>query len=299
MSLSNEGVCQTRFVLTRIESFVTLLDRPADNGSGRAENGKVYMAKRHENMSHLSVEPASFRKLMALSDLPRSDLRALGDLPYSDMTVARNRVLIDHTSDPLKCFVMVAGWAYSYAVMPNGRRQVFHIYQEGDVVGFDDLMFHQNTFSVSAITNCRLANISIDRMRLFLSRNIRLSASLYAMSSLNQIVIMDRMQAIARLEPKPRMAHFLLEIMSRTRVTSEFHNGRRGQSNVFNLPMRQGLIADCVGMSAVHVSRTLSWFVEKGIISRPARHIFEALDEARMVELCGYKNRYETIARIA
>lgn len=256
------------------------------------------MTLNYEHMSKAAIEPASFRKLAALSDLSLSELQSLGQIPHTDVTVARNRSLIDHTSDPLKCFVLATGWAYSYAVMPNGRRQVFHIFQEGDMVGFDDLMFHQNTFSVNAITNCRLASISVEPMRGFLSRNPRLSASLYAMSSLNQIVIMDRMQAIARLEPKPRMAHFLLEVMSRTRVTSEFHNGMRGNSQVFNLPMRQGLIADCVGMSAVHVSRTLSWFVEEDIIARPARHIFEALDEERMIALCGYRNRYETIARI-
>ncbi len=256
------------------------------------------MATTRQSLASTLVEPASFRKLAALSDITRDELQALSSMPYQDATVARNRTLIDHTTDPLKCFVVATGWAYSFAVMPNGRRQVFHIYQEGDLIGFEDLMFKRNVFSVNAITNCRLAAIETSKMRAFMARNVHLSTYLYAMSSLNQIVLMDRMQAIARLEPKPRMAHFLLELMSRTRVTSEFHNGRRATSQVFNLPMRQGLIADCVGMSAVHVSRTLSWFVDEKIITRPARHIFEVLDEPRMLELSGFKNRFETVARI-
>ena len=256
------------------------------------------MAQTRQSLASTLVEPASFRKLAALSDISRDDLQALSSIPYVDSTVARNRVLIDHINDPLKCFIVATGWAYSYAVMPNGRRQVFHIYQEGDLIGFEDLMFKRNIFSVNAITNCRLANVATDQMRAFLARNVRLSGYLYAMSNLNQVVLMDRMQAIARLEPKPRMAHFLLELMSRTRVTSEFHNGRRASSMVFNLPMRQGLVADCIGMSAVHVSRTLSWFVDEKIISRPARHIFEVHDEERMLELAAFKNRYESIARM-
>ncbi|MEM9600553.1 MAG: Crp/Fnr family transcriptional regulator [Pseudomonadota bacterium] len=251
-----------------------------------------------QSLANSLVEPASFRKLAALSDISREDLQALSAIPYNDVAVPRNRALIDPMQDSLKCFIVATGWAYSFTVMPNGRRQVFHIYQEGDVIGFEDLMFTKNVFSVTAITNCRLANVATEQMRSFLRQNVRLSSYLYAMSNLNQVVLMDRMQAIARLEPKPRMAHFLLELMSRTRVTSEFHNGRRGQSMVFNLPMRQGLIADCVGMSAVHVSRTLSWFVEEGLISRPARHIFEVHDESRMLEMCGFKNRYETITRM-
>lgn len=244
------------------------------------------------------VEPASFRKLAALSDISRDDLQALSSIPYKDVTIARNRALIDPLTDELKCFIVSTGWAYSFSVMPNGRRQVFQIYQEGDVIGFEDLMFKRNVFAVSVITNCRMAKISTDQMRFFLARNVRLSSYLYAMSNLNQVVLMDRMQANSRLEPKPRMAHFLLEIMSRTRVTSEFHNGQRGASTVFNLPMRQGLVADCIGMSAVHVSRTLSWFVDEKIISRPARHIFEVHDEEQLIEMCGYKNRYQTIARM-
>lgn len=256
------------------------------------------MATSRQTLGNNLVEPASFRKLAALSDISRENLNSLSAIPHNDMTVARNRTLIDHVNDPLKCFIVATGWAYSYCVMPNGRRQVFHIYQEGDVIGFEDLMFKKNVFSVTAITNCRLANIATEQMRSFLARNTRLSSYLYAMSNLNQVVLMDRMQVIARLEPKPRMAHFLLEIMSRTRVTSEFHNGRRASSMVFNLPMRQGLIADAIGMSAVHVSRTLSWFVDEGIISRPARHIFEVHDEDRLLELSGFKNRYETITRM-
>ena len=257
------------------------------------------MAQTRQSLASTLVEPASFRKLAALSDISRDDLQALSAIPYNDATVSRNRVLIDHINDPLKCYIVATGWAYSFAVMPNGRRQVFHIYQEGDLIGFEDLMFRRNVFSVNAITNCRLANVATEQMRSFLARNVRLSTYLYAMNNLNQVVLMDRMQAIARLEPKPRMAHFLLELMSRTRVTSEFHNGRRASSMVFNLPMRQGLVADCIGMSAVHVSRTLSWFVDEKIISRPARHIFEVHDEERMLELSGYKNRYETVARMA
>ncbi|GLQ20451.1 Crp/Fnr family transcriptional regulator [Algimonas porphyrae] len=256
------------------------------------------MGTTRQSLANSLVEPASFRKLAALSDISREDLQALSSMPYTDIAVGRNRSLIDPLNDPLKCFVVATGWAYSFAVMPNGRRQVFHIYQEGDLIGFEDLMFSRNVFPVTAITNCRLANIRTDQMRSFLSRNVRLSSYLYAMSNLNQVVLMDRMQAIARLEPKPRMAHFLLELMSRTRVTSDFHNGRRGRSMVFNLPMRQGLIADCAGMSAVHVSRTLSWFVEDGLISRPARHIFEVHDEQRLLDMSGFKNRYETITRM-
>jgi CRP-like cAMP-binding protein len=256
------------------------------------------MGTTRQSLANTLVEPASFRKLAALSDISRDDLQALSSIPYNDVAVARNRALIDHVEDPLKCFIVATGWAYSFAVMPNGRRQVFQIYQEGDVIGFEDLMFKKNVFSVNAITNCRLANVATDQMRNFLARNVRLSSYLYAMSNLNQVVLMDRMQVIARLEPKPRMAHFLMEIMSRTRVTSEFHNGRRASSMVFNLPMRQGLIADCIGMSAVHVSRTLSWFVDEKIISRPARHIFEVHDEERLLEMSGFKNRYETIARM-
>ncbi|MGB6231807.1 MAG: Crp/Fnr family transcriptional regulator [Litorimonas sp.] len=256
------------------------------------------MPTTRKSLANALMEPASFRKLAALSDISRDDLQALSSIPYNDVTVARNRVMIEPVSDPLKCFILATGWAYSFSVMPNGRRQVFQIYQEGDVIGFEDLMFKRNVFAVNAITNCRLANVATDQMRSFLARNVRLSSYLYAMSNLNQVVLMDRMQSIARLEPKPRMAHFLLELMSRTRVTSEFHNGRRGTSMVFNLPMRQGLVADCVGMSAVHVSRTLSWFVEEKLISRPARHIFEVHDEDRLLEMSGYRNRYESIARM-
>ena len=125
-----------------------------------------------------------------------------------------------------------------------------------------------------------------------LAQNTRLASHLYAMSALNHVVMMDRMQSIARQKPKARVAHFLLEMTNRVRVTSKFHSGESGNSLTFNLPMVQDLFADCVGLTAVHVSRTLTWMKREGLIARPSRTLITIKDEAALIELSNYKNRY-------
>ena len=229
---------------------------------------------------------------MALTPIGGRDLFDNDNLVLRDVAFEKGQTVIDVRNTALKVFVVESGWLYSFSFLPNGRRQIYNVYQAGDLIGFEDLARIRNAYNVATVTPVKLRSLDPVRLREYLSRNVRTASYLYALSSMQQNVIMDRMCTIARQGPEPRLAHFLLEVINRTRVTLK-HDG-----DTFTLPLSQELLADCVGMHTVHVSRTFTSLMKKGLILKPSRTLVRILDEQELIRLSNFQNRFERRALV-
>lgn len=239
------------------------------------------------------LDAAFIRKMTQLTSASPKDLRPLSRVLKSPQNVAKGDVVIDSDETKKRLFLVTSGWLCASAALPPDRRQIYHIYQEGDVIGFEDLRRDRHSVSVVALTAGRLCAIDPPDMINLLKTQTGLANALHAMSTLNHVIMMDRMKTIARQDPRERVAHFLLEMANRVRVTSKYHSGESGNSLTFNLPLVQGQLADCLGLTAVHVSRTLTGLKQDGLISRPSRSLITIKDEAALVSLANYRNRYQ------
>ena len=233
-----------------------------------------------------------FRKLIKLTSLTADNLLPLSQLPSTPYTVAKGECLVETTAPEPRFFIVVSGWLYAYLGTAGRDRQVYDIFQAGDFIGFETLSGGDNHFAVGALTTAHLIEISPMLMMEFTDRHTRLARHLQAVNTLSHLILMDRLKTIARQRPKARVAHFLLEIANRERLTSLYHDGENGNSLTFNLPMVQSLLADCIGLTAVHISRTLTWMTQEGLIERPARTLITLKDEDALIELANYQNRY-------
>ncbi len=233
-----------------------------------------------------------FRKLTKLTRLKGGELSALSRLHSTPLHVAKGETLIEMPATQQRFFVVTSGWLCAHSGQAGLTRQVYDIFQAGDFVGFETLLGAGNYFSVEALTSAQLIEISPSVMAQFMMENPHIAQPFHALNALRHIVLMDRMRSIARQKPRARVAHFLLEIANRERVTSLYHDGENGNSLTFNLPMVQIMLADCIGLTAVHISRTLTWMTQENLIERPARALITLKNETALIDLAQYRNRY-------
>ncbi|MDG4869031.1 helix-turn-helix domain-containing protein, partial [Guyparkeria sp. 1SP6A2] len=71
----------------------------------------------------------------------------------------------------------------------------------------------------------------------------------------------------ARRSARKKMAHFLHEMYLRLRQTNDDISGQ------FRLPLSQEQLADILGLSPVHVSRTFTALSEDGLVFRDRHHV--------------------------
>jgi CRP/FNR family transcriptional regulator len=112
-----------------------------------------------------------------------------------------------------------------------------------------------------------------------------LSALLFSIGMVEHAVLVDRIRIISRMRARERVIHFLLEVVSRLRVTRREMGGR------FDMPLSQEMIGDAIGLTNVYVSRSLKQMQAEGMIVRHGRGI-DLVDEEAMKKAVDFEDRH-------
>jgi CRP-like cAMP-binding protein len=147
-------------------------------------------------------------------------------------------------------FFIVSGWACLAREFDDGRRQVVAFLLPGDAVGFDLLTQSRESTRVRALTPAK-----IQRIRQSLVSDITsspgLSRALAIASDQQQTRLINQVVRLGRQTAYERCAHLLLELYVRLAEVGHI------QGDGFLLPVTQEVLADALGLSLVHVNRTL------------------------------------------
>ena len=125
------------------------------------------------------------------------------------------------------------------------------------------------------------------------SKPIRVSLSCSAGKSPRTARAHDHLANVGLRDAKQRIAHLLLELYVRVRGRLPVEPGETIQ-----LPLSQGQIGQAVGLTYVHVCRTLQILRERGIIQF-ANHNLEIIDPVALIATAGVEYDLPTPQRIA
>lgn len=142
---------------------------------------------------------------------------------------------------------LLSGWACLAHSLRDGRRQILAFLLPGDGVGFDLLTRSQRSVEALALTPLKVRYAQPG----FAVGAERLGRVFAGAAAAQQGRMIDQMVRLGRQTAYERMAHLLLELHGRLAEIGE----TRGDS--FHLPIKQEILADALGLSLVHVNRTL------------------------------------------
>ena len=192
------------------------------------------------------------------------------------------------------CYVVQEGWGCRYKLLPNGRRQVLDFVLPGDFIGLHGALMGSASHAVQAITNVVAAQFPPRVIPEISRRHPRLSVVAAWCEAQEASIMRERVVSVGRRDAYERLTHLLLELHQRLTAINEA--GARS----FDLPVTQEQLGDALGLSAVHVNRTLRRLRSNGIIrfdTKPRR--ISLLDPSRAAETSDFDDRYLRQARIA
>lgn len=161
-----------------------------------------------------------------------------------------------------------SGWAYSYRHLENGTRQILEVFLPGDIIGLREFAFSQRLAGVRMIEDGVVCRFPHHRLLELFRQSFTLTSVMFAISSRQQVLMTERLVNIARRSARQKLAHFLLETCQRLKQTAAPEGGED-----LRLPLSQELLADLLGLSPVHVSRTFSALSEDGLVHRDRHRI--------------------------
>lgn len=155
-------------------------------------------------------------------------------------------------------FIVREGWIQLYRMTEEGRRQVFPAVLAGEIVG---LHVDNNThahFSAVALTDTLICKIPNFVNLCLADSNLALRlAETYELDSLTAEMYLAN---VAQCGAKERIAFLVMELYRRL-AQRKLNNGLS-----IPFPLKQADIADTLGLTSVHVSRTLESMKENGLL---------------------------------
>ena len=179
---------------------------------------------------------------------------------------------------------MVAGWACRFRYLSDGRRQIFSLLLPGDGVGVclrANPLANAGTMaltSVECVDAADLVQPSVLQDLPELAKALQTSADAEERRMLDHTVRLGRMTALERT------AHLLLELYDRLEAVGLADDSR------FDFPVTQEALADTLGLSVVHMNRTLQELRRQAVVRRDHRDTW-VFDQVGLRRLTDYEPR--------
>lgn len=201
--------------------------------------------------------------------------RAFADSPYR--TADRGAVVIA-ADDPEPPILQIhRGIAFRSVSLPDGRRAVVDILLPTDIAGVDNAVLARSNHDVVAGAPLGYRQLGSAALRELMT-NPEIAVRALALMAESRWRIDRHVTAITRFNAQSRIASFLLGIYERLRRAELISRP------TFNLHLTQDQIADHLGMTMVHVSRTLRRLREQRL-ALVDRQVVIILDVAALREL--------------
>jgi len=230
--------------------------------------GPPYAARSGGGAGPLEEDAPVLKKLGAAIPLSAEEKTYLTGLQGNPRRVPAGQQIVVEGRVYDRIYFLNDGWAFRSKLLPDGRRQIFGFLIPGDLIGLRASLMGVAADSVDALTDCRVASFSLDRLYDACRKHPRLVMALMWSAARDQSMLSEQVMRIGRRTAVERLAHFFLELLRRLQLVDEA--GRRS----FELPLTQELIADTLGLSIVHVNRTLRTLRKRGLLE---------IDDGRLV----------------
>jgi CRP-like cAMP-binding protein len=181
-------------------------------------------------------------------------------------------------------FIVKSGWAILYQGLLDGERQIIDTPLWGDIVGFRSVD-GPHLASLASITELHVYEISSKELVEAILTEGGLGKKIACSLARLNAILAEHLMNAGRRNAMSRTAHFLLELEERLSIAGLSAHGR------YECPLTQYELADILGMTTVHVNRTLRELRKADLVSFKAGHV-EVINRKKLVKTAGFDNDY-------
>jgi CRP-like cAMP-binding protein len=224
-------------------------------------------------------------KLSAYLLLSQDEVSFLRNLHGSRRQIYRHRDIIAQGRPYQSVFILCSGFAWRHKILPDGKRQLLSFALPGDLIGFPASFFENAVNATGSLTDVVVATVPFAALYDLFAKFPRVAIALYWMAAREAAIYGERIVDIGRRSAYERLAHLILELLTRLRAAG------LAEERSYVLPLTQELIADVLGLSGPHVSRMLRLMREEGLVSIEGRRL-TVTDLESLTVLAGFDGDY-------
>lgn len=199
--------------------------------------------------------------------LDDQDRERLEELCSNAVTVAARKDLISEGERPENVHLVLDGAAFRYKVLADGRRAIMALLLPGDFCDLNIAILGEMDHAIATIEQSRIVEIPRATIDELITNHPGITRALWWATLVDEATLREWLANMGRRPSDRQMAHFFCEIYTRMDAVKRVQDGR------FRLSLTQEDLGDTLGMSTVHVNRTLQRLREEGFLEFLSREV--------------------------
>jgi CRP-like cAMP-binding protein len=181
--------------------------------------------------------------------------------------------------------LVLDGLAGRFGQVIDGRRQITALYVAGDMCDLHSVVTPSAGWAVQALSPTAILRVPHAQLLEVARAYPNVAEAFWRDCSVDASVLSQWVVNVGRRDARSRLAHLICEMATR------MENARLGTRQEFRLLATQAQLSDALGMTAVHVNRTLRSLRKTGLVETTG-HQMRILDWRGLVKLGDFDEEY-------
>jgi CRP-like cAMP-binding protein len=199
-------------------------------------------------------------KMRARDEISPEEEKALRESVSEERDLQSDRIFIQAGKELSVCTLLIDGLMCRYKDLAGGQRQIAELHVAGDFADLHSFTLKRLDHNVLTLTPCRIAVVPHERIAEITERLPHLTRVLWFATNLDAAIHREWELSLGRRSALARVAHLFCELQVRLGIVG------LADETGYDLRLTQTDIAECLGLTSVHVNRTLKELRESGLV---------------------------------
>jgi CRP-like cAMP-binding protein len=206
-------------------------------------------------------------KLLARDEIGAEEEQAIRALVSEVVEAPAHRLLTRAGQQLDRSTLLLDGWVARVKDLAGGQRQIAELNVAGDFTDLHGFTLKRLDHDVVTVTACRVAVVAHERLLEMTERYPHLTRVYWFATNLDAAIHREWTLSLGRRDALARTAHLFCEMFVRLRIVGlTLEEG-------YDFPLTQVELGECLGLTSVHVNRTLQELRRRGLIELRARRL--------------------------
>ena len=224
------------------------------------------------------------KKLGAFTELTPEETSALEKASSRSQSLEAHSDVIREGDEPADVHLVTRGLACRYKLLGNGRRQIVAYLIPGDFCDFNVFILSRMDHTIATISPTQMVWLTRERMLELLTYS-GIARAMWLATLVDEAVLREWVTNIGQRSAEQRLAHLMCELYLRMKVVG------LTDGLAFELPVTQAELGETLGLSTVHVNRSLQSLKAANVLTFKGKKIAIA-DMNRLKTVCGFRDNY-------
>jgi CRP-like cAMP-binding protein len=199
-------------------------------------------------------------KLRLRDEISAEEEAALRQAIGTPREVPADKTLIRAGQQLTESTLLLDGMMCRYKDLRNGGRQISELHVAGDFLDLHGFTLKKLDHGIMTLTPCLIVAVPHDRLKEITERHPHLTRLLWFSTNLDAAIHREWVLSLGRRTALARTAHLFCELYVRLEIVG------LTDGLTFRLDLTQLELAECLGLTSVHVNRTLRALRERGLV---------------------------------